>query len=151
MLDQVVFTDTFDGLTREDLQGFFVGWPDPPDPAVHLALLQGSGAALVAREGADGPVVGFINALTDGALCAFIPLLEVRPDWQGRGLGRALVDRMLERLADYYSVDLCCDPGLVPFYEALGFQRTVGMSLRRYAHQAGRPEVRAAPGRSETR
>jgi hypothetical protein len=35
----------------------------------------------------DGPrVIGFVYAVSDGALAAYIPLLEVRPNIRGTGL-----------------------------------------------------------------
>jgi ribosomal protein S18 acetylase RimI-like enzyme len=47
-------------------------------------------------------VVGFINAISDGLATAFLPWLEVLPDYQGRGIGRELTKRMLAELADLY-------------------------------------------------
>jgi len=108
-------------LTADRLgRGFFEGWPDPPSPELHLAHLCGAEAAIVAVDDATGDVVGFVTAIGDGVLAAFIPLLEVLPAYRGRGIGSELVRRVLDRLRDRYSVDLVCDPELVPFYERLG-------------------------------
>jgi GNAT superfamily N-acetyltransferase len=82
----------------------------------------------VARE-AD-QVVGFINALSDGLLAAYLPLLEVRAEFQGRGIGTELVHRMLDLLGDVYMVDVVCDDDVAPFYERLGLSRLVGMAHR---------------------
>ena len=60
-------------------------------------------------------MVGFITAISDGVLSAFIPLLEVLPA-PGPGIGSELVRRMLSELEDFYMVDLVCDPELEPFY-----------------------------------
>jgi len=77
-------------------------------------------------------VVGFVTAISDGVLSAFIPLLEVLPEYRHRRIGTELVRRLLGRLDDLYSIDLCCDAGLEPFYSALGFQTLDrGMSVRR--------------------
>jgi GNAT superfamily N-acetyltransferase len=75
-------------------------------------------------------VIGLVTALADGALAAFVPFLEVLPEYQGRGIGSELMRRVLARLDGSYSVDLCCDEELVPFYEALGLVRLAGMGLR---------------------
>ena len=117
-----------DGITAPMLDGFFVGWPHPPSAADHLAILRGSSHVVTAVE--DGEVVGFITALSDGVLAAFIPLLEVRPHHQGRGIGGELVRRMLEQLAPLYSVDVVCDADRVPFYERFGMQPLAGMAWR---------------------
>jgi len=78
----------------------------------------------------SGRVVGFVTAVSDGVLAAYVPLLEVLPDYQGRGIGSELMRRLLARLGDRYTVDLTCDEPLVPFYERLGLRRGVAMALR---------------------
>ena len=39
---------------------------------------------MLARDDA-GRVVGFVTAISDGVLSAYIPLLEVLPEYQGAG------------------------------------------------------------------
>jgi len=63
-------------------------------------------------------------------LSAFIPLLDVLPEYQGRGIGSELVRRVLLLLADTYMIDLSCDEELVGFYERFGLGRWVGMGIR---------------------
>ena len=121
-----------------DIAGFFVDWPNPPDPETHLRILRESGVVVIAVDEDTHRVVGFITAITDGVLSAYIPLLEVLPAWQGRGIGQELVRRMLDRLKDLYMIDLLCDEGMQPFYDRLGFQRSSGMVIRNYAGQSGR-------------
>jgi len=134
----VAYTDELTGITTAHLQGFFVGWPTPPSPQTHLALLHGSSYAVLARVEPAGPVVGFVTAISDGVLSAYIPLLEVLPSYQGQGIGQELMRRMLTLLNEYYVVDLLCDPELQPFYARLGLSPAVGMMRRIYDRQAGR-------------
>ena len=54
-------------------------------------------------------VVGFVTAVSDGVLSAYIPLLEVLPEYQDRGIGSELMRRILEQLDDLYMVDVLCD------------------------------------------
>jgi GNAT superfamily N-acetyltransferase len=127
----VEYLETSDGITADRLAGgFFEGWPSPPDPERHLAHLRGAEAVVLAVDPASGDVVGFITAIGDGGLVAFIPLLEVLPAWRGQGIGRELVRRMLARLAGRYAIDLVCDEDLVPFYERLGGSRGRAMMWR---------------------
>jgi ribosomal protein S18 acetylase RimI-like enzyme len=108
-------------LTAEQLRGgFFEAWPSPPSPELHLAHLRGAEVAIVALDAATGQVVGFITAIGDGALTAFIPLIEVLPAYRGSGIGAELMRLVLARLGTRYSIDLVCDPDLVPFYERFG-------------------------------
>jgi GNAT superfamily N-acetyltransferase len=108
--------------------GFFVGWPAPPSSAKHLAVLRGSYRAIVALDG-DG-VVGFVTAVSDGVATSFIPWLEVLPAYQGRGIGRELLGRMVAELGHLYSIDLVCDDDVVPFYDGLGWHRASAMLKR---------------------
>jgi ribosomal protein S18 acetylase RimI-like enzyme len=134
----IEYTDRLDGVEPRHLEGFFVGWPSPPSPERHLALLRGSAAVVLARESESGPVVGFVSAVGDGVLSAYIPLLEVLPAHQGRGIGSELVRRLVARLDHLYMLDVCCDAELEPFYRRLGF-RTLdrGMGIRNYEAAAG--------------
>ena len=132
----VRYATSLEGITTEDLAGgFWVGWPTPPTPAVHLAMLRGSEAVVLAIDdqmpaGSPGRVVGFVNAIGDGVLAAHLPLLEVLPAWQGQGIGSELVRRVLDALGPRYMVDLVCDDDVVPFYERLGLSR-YGAMIRR--------------------
>src|SRR5215210_9515908 len=101
----ISYTDTIEGIDAEQLQGFFVGWPNPPTPATHLRILVGSYAVLLARDDATGAVVGFITAISDGVSCAYIPHLEVLLAYQGRGIGTVLLERLLARLRHLYMID----------------------------------------------
>lgn len=135
----ITYLTTLDGITPQMLTGFFVGWPNPPSPATHLRLLAGSHAVVLAVDDDNSQVVGFINAISDGVLAAFIPLLEVLPEYQGQGIGSELVRQMLELLGDFYSIDLLCDDDVVPFYKRLGLQQaSAGMFTRNYQNQSGR-------------
>ncbi|WP_218212220.1 GNAT family N-acetyltransferase, partial [Pseudomonas sp. 2822-15] len=81
-------------MTEEMLQGFFVGWPNPPSSHTHLKLLEKSTHIVLAVDDENEQVVGFITAISDGVLSAYIPLLEVLTEYQGRGIGKELVRRM---------------------------------------------------------
>ena len=126
----VEYTESLDGVTSEQLHGFFVGWRRVPTPEQHLDVLRGSAHVVLARDGER--VVGFVTAVGDGVLSAFIPLLEVVPDYQSRGIGTELMRRMLAQLESLYMVDLCCDADLEPFYRRFGMTvHDRGMGLRR--------------------
>jgi ribosomal protein S18 acetylase RimI-like enzyme len=126
----ITYTASAEAITGGQLRGFFVGWPVVPSPEQHLELLHASHAVELALDG--DAVVGFVTAISDGVVSAFIPLLEVLPKYQHQRIGTELVRRLLGRLDDLYMVDLCCDADLEPFYRSLGFQTLdLGMGIRR--------------------
>jgi ribosomal protein S18 acetylase RimI-like enzyme len=132
-----VYLDSADDVTPHQLQGFFVGWPNPPSPETHLKLLHNSDHVVLALDEQSGRVVGFITAISDGVLAAFIPLLEVLPAYQDQGIGGELIQRMLGQLSDLYAIDLLCDPELEPFYTRFGLRPAFGMAVRNYERQSG--------------
>ena len=137
MVPDIRYQQSVDGITATQLQGFFVGWPQPSSPATHLRLLQGSQHVVLAVDEATAQVVGFITALSDGVLSAYLPHLEVLPAYQGRGIGSILVRQMLAQLRELYMIDLICDPELQPCYERLGMRPWSGMVVRNYDRQSG--------------
>ena len=74
--------------------------------------------------------MGFVNAVSDRTLSAYIPLLEVLPSYQKMGIGSELVKRMLRTLENYYMVDVACDDDMVPFYKRFGMARSNSMIIR---------------------
>jgi ribosomal protein S18 acetylase RimI-like enzyme len=119
-------------------EGFFQGWPNPPSMEKHREILEMSYRSIVAIDETHNTIVGFINAISDGVLSAYIPLLEVVPKYQGQGIGRELIRMMLDELSDIYMVDLNCDEDLQPFYTKQGMIKSQGMMIRNYKYQAGR-------------
>ncbi|MCL0065492.1 GNAT family N-acetyltransferase [Dehalococcoidia bacterium] len=76
--------------------------------------------------------IGFITALTDHIQSAFIPLLEVLPDYRNRGIGKELASRMLAELKGIPAIDIICDPELQSFYRQFGMVPSVGAAIRDY-------------------
>lgn len=136
------FVTNAEGLTHGQLKGgFFEGWPHPPSAEKHLQILQRSSHIVCALAPSDGvsaqalsqmEVVGFVNAISDNVLSAYIPLLEVLPAHRKKGLGRELMERMFAQLTHLYMIDVSCDPEIRPFYESLGMRAGVSMIRRHY-------------------
>ncbi len=127
-----------EGISADMLDGFFDGWQNPPSPEKHLKLLKNSTKIVLAVDRDKHAVAGFITAISDGVLSAYIPLLEVLPDYQQQGIGQKLVTRMLEELDGIYMIDIMCDPELQPFYERFGMIKSYGMVQRNYQNQSGK-------------
>lgn len=136
-MNDISYQTTLAGIQSRQLGGFFDGWPNPPTPeTLHRMLSQAYAIALAVN--GRGEVVGFVNAISDGILTAYIPLLEVRADLKGQGIGSELLRLLLGQLDGLYMIDTACDDDLVPFYEHFGLSRANAMTLRNYAAQTGR-------------
>jgi GNAT superfamily N-acetyltransferase len=127
------YTVSLSEVEPRQLGGFFVGWQHPFPPEEHLRMLAESDYVVLAIDTAANAnrVAGFVGALRDEVQGAFITLLEVLPAYQGQGIGRELMTRMLERLRHIQTIELMCDPEQVPFYERFGMHPSGGMALRR--------------------
>ena len=117
------------------LNGFFVGWLNPPSALAHLSILDGSFCVWLAVDADAKKVVGFITAISDGVISAYIPLLEVLPEYQKNGIGKELVTRMLNSLKDLYMIDLLCNEELQRYYEKFGMRSATGAFIRNYHRQ----------------
>lgn len=77
----------------------------------------------------NGKSVGVIRVLTDMLTDAYITDVIVSPDFQGKGLGRKLLNKVVADLEknSENNVKLACslytNPGKETFYEKFGFQK----------------------------
>ena len=133
----IQYTRDMTKINAGQLTGFFAGWPNPPSPETHKRILEQSDYAVVAVDDTTDMVVGFITAISDKVLASYIPLLEVLPEYQKRGIGKQLVIAMLELLKDHYMIDLICMEDLQPFYTKYGMGKANGMVIRNFDKQHG--------------
>lgn len=133
----MLYKNNVENISPIMLNGFFVDWPNPPSAETHLKLMQNSSNVIIAVDEHTNQVVGFITAISDGVLSAYIPLLEVLPAYKNKGIGKELVKRMLHELRDIYMIDLCCDEDLVPYYNSFNMTRATAMVTRNYNRQSG--------------
>ena len=70
-----------------------------------------------------GRLVGAGRALADGVDCSYICDVAVLPSHQGRGLGKEIVARLVERSRGHKKIILYAVPGKEGFYRGLGFKR----------------------------
>lgn len=132
------YLNCLDHITEDQLLGFFVDWPHPPSKEKHYELLKKSSYICLAFDDELEMVVGFITAISDEVLSAYIPLLEVLPSHKGKGIGKQLLGYMLKTLKNYYMVDLMCDPDMQAYYQQFDMVKSKGMILRNYNKQNGR-------------
>jgi ribosomal protein S18 acetylase RimI-like enzyme len=71
----------------------------------------------------DGVLVGAGRALADGVDCSYICDVAVLPSHQGKGLGREIIQRLVEQSKQHRKIILYSVPGKEVFYKRLGFKR----------------------------
>ena len=78
----------------------------------------------------SGRLVGADRALADGIDCAYIADMAVHPDYQGTGIGTAILTDLVTRARRHRKIILYAAPGKEPFYRRLGFKRmTTAMAI----------------------
>ncbi|NUN63420.1 GNAT family N-acetyltransferase [Pseudanabaena biceps] len=101
-----------------------VGWARRPIRKVRIAL-QNSFVVLSMWEhrGSYRRLVGFARATSDHAFNATLWDVVIHPDFQGRGLGKAMMEEMIRELRkhDISNISLFADAHVVEFYGQLGF------------------------------
>ena len=100
------------------------------DPAWRAAIpqmIRGSFCFLLARE-PGGRIVGMGRVISDGVSDAYIQDVVVLETHRGRGIGREIVLRLIERCVEARIgwIGLVAEPGTQAFYERLGFHALAG-------------------------
>jgi len=116
----VIYPDLFLELYRS------VGW-EAPDLDQITTALEHSYATFCAYDG--DWAVGMARLLGDGAMSFYIKDFAVRPEYQGKGVGRLLMNAMEEYIRSQLpngwavSLELISSKGKEPFYEKFGFEQ----------------------------
>jgi ribosomal protein S18 acetylase RimI-like enzyme len=79
-------------------------------------------ANLLAGAWVDDLLVGVARGLTDFSFCCYLSDLAVDRAYQKMGIGRSLVDHILNQLSDDVTVLLLAAPEAKDYYKPLGFE-----------------------------
>ena len=83
----------------------------------------------------DGQLIGFGRAISDGVFQAAIYDVAVIPEYQKNGVGRIIIESLMERLSQC-NIILYSSPGKEGFYETMRLRKMkTGMALFRKAEQ----------------
>lgn len=79
-------------------------------------------------------LIGYVDCVSNGVTDAYIQDLMVHPDYQNRGIGTKLMNRMLSYLKEkhIYVITVVFDDALQNFYGKFGFRRMLGGQLETY-------------------
>ncbi len=97
------------------------------DPELHRKAFENSHTSVFVFD--RDQLVGFGRAISDDAYQAAVYDMAVTPEYQGRGIGTAIMNHILSRLS-HCNVILYAAVGKEPFYEKIGLRRMkTGMAL----------------------
>ena len=82
-------------------------------------------------------LIGAGRALADGLDCSYIADVAVHPEYQGMGIGKGIVSKLVELSKGHRKIILYSVPGKEAFYKKLGFKRmTTAMAIFQNQAQA---------------
>jgi GNAT superfamily N-acetyltransferase len=124
-IDGLTFIDN--GVTAELLSRFrqSVHWSDKPLHQFKKAL---ENSLFSVAAVCDGKTVGIGRLIGDGVTDWYLKDIIIHPDYQGKGIGRALMEYLLRHITDNslpettVTISLLAAKGKEPFYEKLGFR-----------------------------
>lgn len=79
-------------------------------------------------------VIGMGRLVGDGVMYWYLQEIIVLPEFQGKGIGTRIVDRLLEYIKDnttpgtFVSIGLTAATGKDTFYDKFGFSKSLGMT-----------------------
>ena len=81
-------------------------------------------------------LIAMARVIGDKGLDYYIKDVVVIPEYQGKGVGRILIDELLKYINDNgikgteIFVELCAMPDVIPFYEKFGFESNEAQRLK---------------------
>ncbi len=119
--EEVIYRDT-KNFTEEQLRGLYssVNWLSANYADRLVKAMKNSSVVLSAWHGEE--LIGLVNALDDGEMTAYVHYLLVHPDFQGKGVGKKLLEQIKTIYSKYlYLVLISEEKKNNAFYEKLGF------------------------------
>ena len=83
----------------------------------------------------SGRLIAVGRALADGRDCSYICDVAVHPSYQGLGLGKEVVSKLVNLSKGHKKIILYAAPGKEPFYRKLGFKR-MATAMAIFSNQA---------------
>ncbi|MBT31561.1 MAG: GNAT family N-acetyltransferase [Thalassobius sp.] len=119
---EIIISETRE-LKQEDIIALYKAnkWSAAEKPEALYKALINSHSLVSAWDGDN--LVGIGNAISDGHLVVYYPHLLVHPEYQGKGIGKMIVDKMQEKYSGFHMQMLTADGKAIDFYKKSGFER----------------------------
>ncbi len=129
------FVIKYDELTAEQFIELWESvWDGAPSPEQTRLALEHTAFRVSVFDGER--IVAMARMIGDLGLNYYIKDVVVRPEYQGAGIGRLLIDELLGFVrrngvpgTDIF-VELCAAPKVMPFYEKLGFDSNEAQRMK---------------------
>ncbi|MEM8900193.1 MAG: GNAT family N-acetyltransferase [Bacteroidota bacterium] len=110
-------------ISQQDIIAIYEAnhWSSAKKPDKLYQALLNSPTLVSAWEG--DRLIGIANALTDGFLVVYYPHMLVHPDYQGKGIGKMMMEAFQEIYSDFHQQILVADGKAINFYEQCGFSK----------------------------
>ena len=111
-------------FTTQQLEELFlsVEWSSGHYPERLVKAMRNFETVFAAWDG--DKLAGLVCAMDDSSMTAYVHYLLVRPEYQGMGIGKRLVERVKERYTDYLRIVVIAYDDEVGFYESCGFEKS---------------------------
>lgn len=109
-------------IDKDSLRELFISveWDSGKYPEELQKAISNSHRVVSAWDGKK--LIGLTNSISDGTLNVYFPYLLVKPEYQKRGIGKKLVETILEEYKDYARKVLIAEGYAVDFYKKFGFK-----------------------------
>ena len=111
-------------VTAEEVMEVFVrsGIRRPVDQKERIRkMLAHANLVITAWDGSR--LVGIARALTDFSYCCYLSDLAVDRDYQKRGIGRTLIEKVKEAIGEEAALILLSAPNAMDYYPKVGFEK----------------------------
>ena len=119
---EIEYKETHD-FSKEQLEDLFlsVEWSSGHYPEKLVVAMKNFKTVVSAWEGER--LIGMACAMDDGIMNAYMHYLLVNPDYQGKGIGKALVEKIKDKYSDYLRLVIVAYNKEIGFYEHCGFKK----------------------------
>ncbi len=115
------WTDTLDGVDWEELSALFkVALGEKPAATLKIVFTNSRYRCFVREQ---GRLIGVGRALADGVDTSYVCDIAVLPEYQGTGVGKQIVGKLVELSRGHKKILLYAVPGKESFYRKFGFMR----------------------------
>ncbi|WP_432645756.1 GNAT family N-acetyltransferase [Methanobrevibacter sp.] len=121
-MDGIVYKNTHN-FSKRELEELFlsVEWSSGHFPDKLVIAMKNFSTVFSAWDGDE--LVGLISAMDDGIMNAYVHYLLVKPEYQLKGIGKELVNRIKLHYKDYMRILVVAYDEETKFYEYCGFEK----------------------------